>query len=102
MRRDGVDLSVGQVARLDFKLNIGSRTQIVEVTGAAPLLESNTASTGQVIATKPINDLPLNGRNFLQLAKLTVGVAEPKPGDRAAAGGSFVQWRPCATQQLSP
>src|SRR4051794_40103908 len=89
-RRTGVDLSVGQVARLDFKLNIGSRTQIVEVTGAAPLLESNTASTGQVIATKPINDLPLNGRNFLQLAKLTVGVTDPKPGDRAAAGGSFV------------
>ena len=89
-QRDNIDLSVGQVARLDFKLTVGSRTQIVEVTGAAPLLESATASMGQVIATKPINDLPLNGRNFLQLAKLTVGVAEPKQGDREAAGGSFI------------
>ena len=89
VRRSGITLSVGQVARLDFKLNVGSQTQTVEVTGAAPLLESETASTGQVISTKPINDLPLNGRNFLQLAKLTAGVAEPKPGDRASAGGSF-------------
>ena len=42
----------------------------------------------EVIATKPINDLPLNGRNYLQLAKLSMGVMEPKPGDRATAGGS--------------
>src|SRR5207253_705239 len=61
-----------------------------EVTGAAPLLEGDTASNGQLIATRPINDLPLNGRNFLQLAKLSIGVTEPKPGDRAAAGGSFI------------
>ncbi len=88
--RSGVDLTVGEVARLDFKLQVGSATEVVQVTGSAPLLESDTASTGQLVATKPINDLPLNGRNFLQLAKLSVGVLEPKPGDRAAAGGSFI------------
>jgi hypothetical protein len=89
LERTGIALSIGQVVRLDLTLKIGSQTQTVVVTGSAPLLESETASTGQVISTKPINDLPLNGRNFLQLAKLTAGVAEPKPGDRAAAGGSF-------------
>jgi hypothetical protein len=88
--RSGIELTVSQVARLDFKLNLGTTTQVVEVTGAAPLLESDTASTGQLIATKPINDLPLNGRNFLQLAKLSMGVTDPKPGDRAVSGGSFI------------
>lgn len=88
--RNAIELTVGQVARLDFKLNIGNITETLEVKGTAALLESDTASTGQLIATKPINDLPLNGRNFLQLAKLSMGVTEPKPGDRAAAGGSFI------------
>jgi len=88
--RNDIELTVGQVARLDFNLNIGNTTEILEVKGIAALLESDTASTGQLIATKPINDLPLNGRNFLQLAKLSIGVTEPKPGDRAASGGSFI------------
>jgi hypothetical protein len=84
------NLTVSQVARLDFRLKIGSTTETLEVTGAAPLLEGDTASNGQLIASWPIYDLPLNGRNFLQLAKLSSGVTEPKPGDRAAAGGSFI------------
>ena len=67
-----IELTVSQVARLDFTLNVGSTTETVQVTGSAALLETDTASTGQLIATKPINDLPLNGRNFLQLAKLSM------------------------------
>lgn len=88
--RSDLELTVSQVARLDFKLNVGATTDVVEVKGVAPLLESDTASTGQLIATRPINDLPLNGRNYLQLAKLSMGVMDPKPGDRATAGGSFI------------
>lgn len=41
--RSGIELTVGQVARLDFKLRVGSTTETVEVRGAAPLLESDTA-----------------------------------------------------------
>ncbi len=88
--RSAFELTVGQRARLDFQLKVGNVTDTVEVTGSAPLLESATSSMGQTITTKPINDLPLNGRNFLQLAKLSMGVMEPKPGDRGTAGGSFV------------
>ncbi len=88
--RSGFELTVGQRARLDFPLKVGSVLETVEVSGSAPLLESESSSMGQVITTKPINDLPLNGRNFLQLAKLSMGVMEPKPGDRGTAGGSFV------------
>lgn len=88
--RNAFALSISQRARLDFQLRVGNVSETIEVKGAAPLLESETSSMGQVIGTKPINDLPLNGRNPLQLAKLSMGVMEPKPGDRATAGGSFV------------
>jgi hypothetical protein len=88
--RSAFELTVGQRARLDFQLKVGNVSETVEVTGSAPMLESETSSMGQTITTKPINDLPLNGRNFLQLAKLSMGVMEPKPGDRGTAGGSFV------------
>ena len=54
------------------------------------MLESETSSMGQTITTKPINDLPLNGRNFLQLAKLSMGVMEPKPGDRVKEGDTVL------------
>ena len=92
-----VTLEVGQVSRLDFTLQVGSQTETVEVTAAAPLLESSNASIGQVIETQAISDLPLNGRNYLDLAKLTMGVTEPSgvgqagtAGDRAKNGGAFI------------
>jgi len=92
-----VHLEVQQVARLDFSLQVGAVTETVEVTAAAPLLESGNANIGQVIETQQINDLPLNGRNYLDLAKLSMGVGEPSgndqsgtAGDRAKNGGSFV------------
>jgi Carboxypeptidase regulatory-like domain/TonB dependent receptor-like, beta-barrel len=87
--RKGIELVVSQVARLDFQLTVGNTTQTVDVSAAPPILESSTASLGQVIGTEQVEDLPLNGRNFLNLARLSTGVLPPKPGDRGAAGGSF-------------
>jgi len=88
--RGGITLVVSQIARLDFTLAVGNASETVEIKAAAPLLESSTASVGQLIETRAVSDLPLNGRNFLQLAKLSTGVLEPKQGDRATAGGSFI------------
>ncbi len=88
--RTHIELVISQVARFDFTLQVGSTKQTIEVSAATPPLETSTASLGQIIDTKPIEDLPLNGRNFLQLAKLATGVFNPKPGDRTAAGGGFV------------
>lgn len=88
--RESINLVVSQVARLDFTLNVGATTQTIDITGRAPVLETSTASIGQIVESKAVSDLPLNGRNFLQLAKLSTGVLEAKPGDRAAAGGSFI------------
>src|ERR1700739_414261 len=55
-------------------MQVGGVSESVEVQAAAPLLESNTSSIGQVIETKAVSDLPLNGRNFAQLAILGTGV----------------------------
>jgi len=76
--QSGITLQVEQVARLDFKLEVGATTEIVQVTGAAPLLQSESTSLGQVMATRPVSELPLNGRNFIQLISLTTGAYIPQ------------------------
>lgn len=68
-------LQVGQTARLDIAMEVGTVEQTVEVTGALPLLQTESASVGQVIEQGAVNSLPLNGRNFVQLAILAPGVS---------------------------
>jgi hypothetical protein len=87
--RAGIKVEVAAVLRIDFKLELGAASETVQVTASAPLLESQSASLGQVVQTRVINDLPLNGRNYLQLAKLSAGVVEPQRDDNAAGSGSF-------------
>jgi len=70
-----IRLEVNHVARIDVTMHPGAVTENVEVTaGAAALLEATTSQIGQVIETKAVSDLPLNGRNFAQLAILGTGV----------------------------
>src|SRR4030095_5951690 len=71
----GFVVQVGQVARLDMVLEVGAVAQEIEVTAAVPLLQTEDASVGQVISPEPIAALPLNGRNFAQLAILAPGVS---------------------------
>ena len=92
-----INLAVDQVARVSFALEIGAVTETIVVTSAPPVLENGTASMGQVVSTRAVRDLPLNGRNYLDLAKMALGVAEPSgagtpgtTGDRAKNGGGFV------------
>src|SRR5215831_12706321 len=87
--RPELKLDVDQVARIDFKLKPGSVSESVQVTAAAALLDSETSTIGQVISNKNIVELPLNGRNYLNLASLTAGTA-PSVGGRTAAEGGFV------------
>ncbi len=67
-------LQVSQTARLDLKFEVGGVDQAIEVTGAIPLLQTENASVGQVISREAVESLPLNGRNFVQLAILAPGV----------------------------
>ena len=89
IRREGIVLETDQDVRVDFALRPGALTESVSVVGT-PVLAAETSSIGQVITGQTISDLPLNGRNFLQLARLATGVLESAAGDRAGEGGAFV------------
>ena len=78
--RPSQNLQVDQRLRVDVSLTVGEMTEIVEITAAAPLIETETASQGTVVNNARIVELPLNGRNFQQLAVLGPGVIAPPPG----------------------
>lgn len=79
VRREGVHLSTGEKARLDFDLAIGDLNAQVTVTADAPILRTESGSLGTVVESDRIVRLPLNGRTFVALASLAPGVALP-PG----------------------
>jgi hypothetical protein len=74
------ELNVNQVLNLNIAMAVGADTQQVTVTTAEPLLESESSSIGQVVAAESISALPLNGRDFIQLAYLTPGVNQGPTG----------------------
>lgn len=74
------DLQVGQTARLDLHLEVGDVAQSLDVSASAAALQTESASVGAVIDASKIVDLPLNGRNFVQLAQLVPGVQPGTPG----------------------
>jgi hypothetical protein len=81
-------LDVNQVVRVDITLTVGSITEEVVVTAAAPLIESETSSLGQVIEQSRVQDMPLDGRDFVELAYLTPGVNQgPSAGYTVQQGG---------------
>jgi hypothetical protein len=67
-------VQVGQTARLDIVLAVGSVSDTVEVTSAPPVLQSENAAVAQVISSTAVAQLPLNGRNLAQLAVIAPGV----------------------------
>jgi hypothetical protein len=74
--QDGITLDVNQRSSIDVALQLGSSVQTVEVTGAAPILSTQDAVTGQEISRALINDLPLVDRDVLDLALLAPGVTQ--------------------------
>ena len=77
--REGIHLTTGTTTGLDLKLTLGPDSSTITVTADAPLLQSQTSNIQTVIPTATITAIPLNGRNFIQLAALAPGVALP-PG----------------------
>ena len=73
----GVELSVGSALLQDFALKVGSAAETVEVSGAAPLIDSSTASLGSVVDHRTVQEIPLKGRHFIDLSLLTPGTVTP-------------------------
>src|SRR5215469_2773534 len=88
--RRNVTLDVDAAIVVDFMLNPGLVTETVDVSSKISLLNSQSASVGQVVDDRNINNLPLNGRNFTMLAQLAAGVNSPQADARGnAASGAF-------------
>ena len=73
LERSGIDLRVDDVLNLRLTLEPGGVTESVTITAEAELLEEKTHSVGQVVDDRTMQQLPLNGRNYLQLGNLTAG-----------------------------
>jgi len=85
-----VVVNVGENLVANFSLKPGTVTETVNVESTLPVLQSQDASVGQVVDSKSVNDLPLNGRNFTFLAQLAAGVNTPQADTRGnAASGAF-------------
>ena len=81
-----VEVGVNQVVRVDLGLKVGSRAETVEVSTAAPLLQTEASSLGTIETTRRISDLPLNGRDFIQLAYLGPGANAGQTGSNVSGG----------------
>ncbi|HTZ74066.1 MAG TPA: carboxypeptidase regulatory-like domain-containing protein [Candidatus Aquilonibacter sp.] len=76
-----IPLSAGDRFRADAKLQVGEAAQTVEVSGAvAPALQTDTSNIGSLVPAQSVQDLPLNGRNLIQLVQLQPGVTSGSPG----------------------
>src|SRR6266404_5704913 len=84
---DNIVVEVDQITHLDAKLEIGSVTEIIEVAGGAiPLLETDRSTLSNVVDSKVISNMPLNARQYLDLALVTPGVL---PSSTGTQGGGF-------------
>ena len=84
-----VTVDVQARPEVDVTLQVGSISETMTVTTQGPQLETDTSELGQVVGTHTITGLPLNGRNYAQLAQLTAGVAPTEPGSRAELSFGF-------------
>ena len=76
----GLALQVGVTARLDIQIKVGNVAESINVEATAAVLQTENATVGSVIDAQKIVDLPLNGRNFIQLAQLIPGAQAGTPG----------------------
>ncbi len=82
----GVQVGVNQIVRVDLTLRLGAVTDTIEVSTAPPLLQVESSSLGTIETERRISDLPLNGRNFLQLAYLGPGANSGATGSNVSGG----------------
>ena len=83
--RSGLTLTVSQEAVVHFTLEVGAVTQTVAVTAEAPLVNTTSGSLGGLVSEQRVADLPLNGRNYVDLTLMQTGVSEQKSVNKSPA-----------------
>ncbi len=83
---DAIEVQVESVVRVDSRLAVGDVVEVVEVTAGVPLLQTETTSLGQVVESRRVLEMPLNGRNVLSLVALVPGVV-PQGGSQVNPTG---------------
>lgn len=84
-----VVVQIDQKARVDFSLEVGQLTEVVEVSAAVTLVNTESSEIGQVIEERSVKELPLNGRNFAQLVYLVPGVTPGQQGENLSGASTF-------------
>jgi len=105
----GVTLAIGDRFRQDIQLQIGTIGESVEVTAASPALQTDSSTVGSLINERAVQDLPLNGRNFVVLAQLAAGANEgeanslasgARPDDRRQTSAISVNSQPSSSNNF--
>ncbi len=77
----GLELTLNRTLTFDITLQVGAVSQVVEVNSAIPLIDTTVSSTGTTITPQQIEDMPINGRNYLDLLQLVPGVSLSRQSD---------------------
>jgi len=83
-----LDLQIAQVGVADFKLDVGAVTESITVEAGSPVINAADSAIGEVVESRQITELPLNGRNFTQLALLVPGVTRGNPTGAATGANN--------------
>jgi hypothetical protein len=83
---ENLSVEAGDRARADARLEIGASNETISVEAQTPLLQADNATVSSTVTAKAVQDLPLNGRNFVQLVQLIPGANEG-PGNGLTSGG---------------
>jgi Carboxypeptidase regulatory-like domain/TonB dependent receptor len=98
--REPIVLTVGQEATVNFALAVGEASEQVQVTADVPTVQTSTSSVGWLVGENQVRDLPLNGRNFVQLTLLTPGV-QPVPQENTEGASTLVPFGFGSPQRFS-
>jgi hypothetical protein len=90
--REPVVVEVQSAVRIDMALEVGDVAQVVEITGQTPLLQPETTSLGQVVDSRKVQEMPLNGRNVLNLVSLVPGVVPQGQSMGNPTGTNIFAW----------
>jgi len=90
MERTGIELRVDDKVRIDVSLTVGQLAETVAVEASVPVVSTDSATVGNVIDNKQVTELPLNGRNFLQLNLLVPGANQGVKGSQNQTQGGSI------------